>query len=178
MPLEILWILYLTPFQSCSKFRCPQRDNVKRNLPGHTLLWEADFDVYGNARSAEISQYVPPPPSEGGVGLVPKRGCLLTLAYYTFPRWYEFGERRWNGILTGENRRTRRKTCPSATSPTTNPTWIDPGANPSLRGKRPATNHLSHDTAYSRYVSRICVLLTMLNNDNRYSGTGSIENGI
>jgi hypothetical protein len=24
---------------------------------------------------------------EGGMGLVPKRGCLLTLAYYTFPRW-------------------------------------------------------------------------------------------
>jgi hypothetical protein len=52
---------------------------------------------------------------EGGVGLVPKRGCLLTLAYYAFPRWYEFGERRWNDIVTAENRRTRRKTCPSAT---------------------------------------------------------------
>jgi hypothetical protein len=30
-------------------------------------------------------------------------------------------------ILTGENRRTRRKTCPIATLSTTNPTWIDPG---------------------------------------------------
>jgi hypothetical protein len=85
----------------------------------------------------------------GGVGLVPKRGCLLTLAYYTFPRWYEFGERRWNDILTGENRRTRRKTCPSATLSTTNPTRIDPGANPGLRGKRRATNDLSHGTALS-----------------------------
>jgi hypothetical protein len=28
----------------------------------------------------------------------PKRGCLLTLAYYAFPRRYEFGERRWNDI--------------------------------------------------------------------------------
>jgi hypothetical protein len=84
---------------------------------------------------------------EGGVDLVPKRGCLLTLAYYTFPRWYEFGERRWNDILTGENRRTWRKTCPSATLSTTNPTWIDPGANPVLRGERPATNRLSHGTA-------------------------------
>jgi hypothetical protein len=46
---------------------------------------------------------------EDGVGLVPKRGCLLTLAYYAFPRRYEFGERRWNDILTGENRRTRKK---------------------------------------------------------------------
>jgi hypothetical protein len=80
-----------------------------------------------------------------GVGLAPKRGCLLTLAYYAFPILYEFGERRWNDIVTGENRRTRRKTCPSATLSTTNPTGIDPG----LRGERPATNDLSHGTAPS-----------------------------
>jgi hypothetical protein len=48
--------------------------------------------------------------------------------------------------LTGENRSTWRKTCPSATLSTTNPTWTDPG----LRGERPATNRLSHDTAYSK----------------------------
>jgi hypothetical protein len=82
------------------------------------------------------------PPTEGAV-----RGCLLTLAYYAFPRWYEFEERRWNDILTGENRRTRRKTCPSATLSTTNPAWIEPGANPGLRGERPASNDLSHGTA-------------------------------
>jgi hypothetical protein len=85
--------------------------------------------------------------SDDGVGLVRKRGCLLTLAYYAFPRWYEFGERRWNDILTGENRKTRRKTSPSATLSTTNPIWIDPGSNPGLRGERPATNDLSHGTA-------------------------------
>jgi hypothetical protein len=50
-------------------------------------------------------------------------------------------------ILTGENRITRRKTCPSATLSTTNPTFIEPGANPGLRGERPATNDLSHGTA-------------------------------
>jgi hypothetical protein len=82
-----------------------------------------------------------------GVGLVPKRGCLLTLAYYAFPIWYEFGERRWNDTLTGENRRTRRKTCPSATLSSTNPTWIDPGTNPGLRGERSATNNLSYGMA-------------------------------
>jgi hypothetical protein len=27
-----------------------------------------------------------------------KRGCLLTLAYYAFPRLYEFRKRRWNDI--------------------------------------------------------------------------------
>jgi hypothetical protein len=36
---------------------------------------------------------------------------------------------------------------PSATLYTTNPTWIDPGSNPGLRGERPATNRLSHGTA-------------------------------
>jgi hypothetical protein len=55
-------------------------------------------------------------------------------------------------ILTGENRRTRRKTCPSATLSTTNPTWIDPGANPGLRGERPATNDVSHGTALTLHI--------------------------
>jgi hypothetical protein len=41
------------------------------------------------------------------------------------------------------------ETLPSATLSTTNPTWIDPGANPGLRGERPATNRLSHGTAYN-----------------------------
>jgi hypothetical protein len=36
-----------------------------------------------------VPWYFPP---DGGVGLVPKRGCLLTLAYDAFPRWYEFGD--------------------------------------------------------------------------------------
>jgi hypothetical protein len=40
-------------------------------------------------------------------------------------------------ILTGENWRHRRKPCPSATLPTTNPTWIDAGAKPGLRFERP-----------------------------------------
>jgi hypothetical protein len=84
---------------------------------------------------------------EGGLGLVPKRGCLLTLAYYAFPRWYEFEKQRWNDILTGEDRISRRKTCPSATLSATNPTWIDPSANPGLRGERPETKGLSHGTA-------------------------------
>jgi hypothetical protein len=47
-------------------------------------------------------------------------------------------------ILTWENRRTRRKTCRSATFSTTNTTWTDPDANPDLCGESPAINHLSH----------------------------------
>jgi hypothetical protein len=55
----------------------------------------------------------------------------------------------FNGMkLTEENRSTRRKTCPSATLSTTNPTWTDPGSNPDLRSDRPATNRLSHGTAF------------------------------
>jgi hypothetical protein len=50
--------------------------------------------------------------------------------------------------LTGENRSTRGKNCSSATLSTTNPTWTDPGSNPSLRGERPATNRLSRGAAY------------------------------
>jgi hypothetical protein len=49
--------------------------------------------------------------------------------------------------LTGENRSTRGKTCPSATLSTTNPTWTDPGMKSGLRGERPATNRLSYGTA-------------------------------
>jgi hypothetical protein len=45
--------------------------------------------------------------------------------------------------LTGENRSTGGKPCPSATLSTTNPTWTDPCSNPGLRGERPATNRLS-----------------------------------
>jgi hypothetical protein len=35
-------------------------------------------------------------------------------------------------ILTGENWRTWRKTCPNATL-STSPKWIDPGANPGVQ---------------------------------------------
>jgi hypothetical protein len=49
--------------------------------------------------------------------------------------------------LTGENRSTRGKTCPSATLSARNPTWTDPGSNPGLRGEKPANYRLSHGTA-------------------------------
>jgi hypothetical protein len=49
--------------------------------------------------------------------------------------------------LTGENRSTRGKTCPSATLSTANPTCTDPGSNTGLRGERPATNRLKHGTS-------------------------------
>jgi hypothetical protein len=52
--------------------------------------------------------------------------------------------------LTGENRSTRGKTCPSATLSTTNPIWTDPGSNP-------ATNCLIHGTAtFTLYLGLLC----------------------
>jgi hypothetical protein len=54
-------------------------------------------------------------------------------------------------ILTGENRRIRRKTFSSATFSTTNLTWIDEGANPGISGDRPANNCLGHGTAQSMW---------------------------
>jgi hypothetical protein len=55
-------------------------------------------------------------------------------------------------ILTGENRRTRRKTCPSVTLSTTNLTWAALGANMGLRREKPATNRLSHGPALLLYL--------------------------
>jgi hypothetical protein len=75
--------------------------------------------------------------------------------------------------LTGENRSTRGKTCPSAALSTTNPTWTDPGSNPGLRGERPATNRLSHGTdCVSRLkgpiqVRDICVIFRNILGFNR-----------
>jgi hypothetical protein len=65
--------------------------------------------------------------------------------------------------LTREHRSTRGKTCSSATLPTTNPTWTELGSNPGLRGERPATNRLSHGTAFlpSRLSSSPDMLKTL-----------------
>jgi hypothetical protein len=72
---------------------------------------------------------------------------LLPLTYIVHPqKIYEYGEWRWNDI-DGENQRTRRKTCPSATLSTTNPTRTDPGKNLGLCSERLASNNLSHGMA-------------------------------
>jgi hypothetical protein len=46
-------------------------------------------------------------------------------------------------IMAGGNRNTRRKTCPSATVSTTNPTLAGRDENSGLRGEKPDTGHLS-----------------------------------
>jgi hypothetical protein len=57
-------------------------------------------------------------------------------------------DREFGGMKIGRgNLSTRRKTCPSATLSTTNPTWPDPGSNPGHRSGKPATNRLSYGAA-------------------------------
>jgi hypothetical protein len=81
--------------------------------------------------------------------LQPPTGLLF------IPRWYMSMESHGGMILTGEKWRTRRKTCPSTTLSTTNPTWTDPGGNPGLYCERLATSHLSYGTALEvSYISR------------------------
>jgi hypothetical protein len=56
-------------------------------------------------------------------------------------------------ILIEKNRRTRRKTCPSATLSASNPTWTALGANTGLRGENSITNHLSYGMAPNTHLS-------------------------
>jgi hypothetical protein len=49
--------------------------------------------------------------------------------------------------LAGETKYSE-KTCPSATSSTTNPTWPEPGSNPGRRSVKSATNRLSYGVAF------------------------------
>jgi hypothetical protein len=60
-------------------------------------------------------------------------------------QWTYSSSSRWYicMILTRENQRTQRKTCPSVTLSITNPTCADPG----FHSKRPVPNCMSHGTA-------------------------------
>lgn len=51
-------------------------------------------------------------------------------------------------ILTGENRSTRKKTCPNFTLPTTDLIYAALGSNPGLGNDRTVTNRLSHGTNF------------------------------
>jgi hypothetical protein len=70
--------------------------------------------------------------------------CSHQQVYWSSLRW------AWSHggtIPTGEDRRTRTRTSPSAALSITNPIWTDPDANPCLRFERQATNHLSYGAA-------------------------------
>jgi hypothetical protein len=67
----------------------------------------------------------------------------------------EYGEPWWNYIDRGKLKNSEKR-CHSATLSTTSPSWIDPLANPGLRCERPATNGLSHGTAFRIPFHYIC----------------------
>jgi hypothetical protein len=57
-------------------------------------------------------------------------------------RWWVWSS-RWNENWQRKQKYSE-KTCPSATLPTRNHTWPDPGSNSGHRGGKPATNRLSY----------------------------------
>jgi hypothetical protein len=64
-----------------------------------------------------------------------------------FYQFLQLMEHQWNEIDRGKLT-TRRKTCPVPLCPPQISHGLDLGPNPGLRGERPATNCLSHGTAF------------------------------
>jgi hypothetical protein len=62
------------------------------------------------------------------------------------PGWLWWWSIWLNEVWQGRTKYSE-KTCPSATSSTTNPTWPDPGLNQGRRGGKSATNRLSYGAA-------------------------------
>jgi hypothetical protein len=79
-------------------------------------------------------------------------------AYCTCPGWLWWWRIWWNEDWQGKPKYSE-KTCPSATLSTTESTWPDPGANPSRRGGKPATNRLSYGAARDvAIINAVCTL--------------------
>jgi hypothetical protein len=57
-------------------------------------------------------------------------------------------------IVTGEHQRTQRKTCPTATLTTANPTWTALGVNLGLHGEKPVSSHLYYGMAQFLHIIR------------------------
>jgi hypothetical protein len=79
---------------------------------------------------------------------------------------------------TGENRQLGEKPVPVPLCPPKfSQSGLDLGSNPGLRGERPATNRLSHGTAYSssydartylwteKWIRTTCEILSMQDTD-------------
>jgi hypothetical protein len=77
------------------------------------------------------------------------------------PGWL-WGWRIWCNKDCQGKPKYSEKTCPSATLSTTNPTWVDPGANPGRRGGKPATKRLSYGAAFDMYFHHTFVFFVVL----------------
>jgi hypothetical protein len=109
----------------------------------------------------------------GGVRLSPLGTSATNWPIVPAPddRWWWMWSGQWN-----ENWQQKpnysEKTCPIATSSTTNPTWSDLGSKPVRRSGKPATNHLSYVTATyfpieltsNKPAANVMHLMTYLNN--------------
>jgi hypothetical protein len=80
-------------------------------------------------------------------------------------RWCVSMENNGEMILTGETRRTLRKTCPISTLSTTNHTWTDPVTNPGLCSEKPVTNRLSYGMAWPCLAENILSQVSVLDSD-------------
>jgi hypothetical protein len=69
------------------------------------------------------------------------------LDYCSLPRVITMMENLVEWRLVRETEVLGENPSQSATLATTNPTWLDPGLNPGLRGGKPATNRLSYGAA-------------------------------
>jgi hypothetical protein len=107
------------------------------------LRTEHMFSKYKAGGSLGLFFFFP----EGGVGQNHAWMPACLLAYYAFPRWFELGQRRWNGQGETEKFGGGGETFPSATLSIINPSRIDMGMNPCLYRERPATNYMNHSTA-------------------------------
>jgi hypothetical protein len=103
------------------------------------------FHLYGGTEE-NIENFKQGSSSWGGVRLTPLGTSATNWPVVPAPddRWWMWSSRR-NENWQGEPKYSE-KTCPSATSSTTNPTWPDSGSNPGSRGGKPATNPLSYGT--------------------------------
>jgi hypothetical protein len=71
-------------------------------------------------------------------------------------RWWWLWRNWWNKDWQGKPKYSK-KTFPSATLSTTNPTWHHPDLNTGRRGGKPVTNRLSYGTAFMLVKTVMCV---------------------
>jgi hypothetical protein len=79
----------------------------------------------------------------------------------------------WHGI--GETESTRRRTCPSTTLSTKNPTIIGLGFNQSLHGETPATILLSRGTVCKPVRNKYILYLTGMGNECHFWNISGLQ---
>jgi hypothetical protein len=105
--------------------------------------------------------------------LQPSTGLLST------SRWYMSMDSHGGMILTEENRRTRKRTCPSVALSTINPTWTDQGANMGVSVERQATSRLRHGTVLDQMLlsELLCARIRHCLNELLLSFRDKVPNG-